>query len=215
MTTMKELLEANRRCGEASRPPETTVALRSSMLGLVNSGIQDETLQKDEAMPAFALPNPAGKIIHSGDLLAAGPVVFNFYRDGWCSYCNIEMRVLQERLDEIEALGASLVAIAPEAPTRAEATAAKNELTHEVLSDAGNVVARTFGLMFTLSETIREIYQGMGIDIPAYNRDDAFEFPIPATYAVGKDGIVLKAFADPDYSKRLEVDDILTALGGA
>jgi hypothetical protein len=32
---------------------------------------------------------------------------------------------------------------------------------------------------------------------------------------VGKDGIVLKAFSDPDYSKRLEVDDTLTALGGA
>jgi peroxiredoxin len=125
------------------------------------------------------------------------------------------MRVLQERLGEIEALGASLVAIAPEAPTRAEATAAKNELTHEVLSDTGNVVARAFALVFTLSKTMREIYQGMGIDIPAYNGDDTFELPIPATYAVGKDGIVHKAFTDPDYSKRLEVDDILTALGGA
>ena len=91
------------------------------------------------------------------------------------------MRVLQERLGEIEALGASLVAIAPEAPTRAEATAAKNELTHEVLSDTGNVVARAFALVFTLSKTMREIYQGMGIDIPAYNGDDTFELPIPAT----------------------------------
>ena len=68
------------------------------------------------------------------------------------------MRVLQERLGKIEALGASLVAIAPKAPTRAEATASKNELTHEVLSDTGNVVPRAFGLVFTLSETMREIY---------------------------------------------------------
>jgi len=85
MTTMKELLEANRRHGEATRPPETTVALRSSMLGLVNSGIQYETPQEGEAMQTFALPNATGKFIHSGDLLAPGPVVLNFYRDGWCS----------------------------------------------------------------------------------------------------------------------------------
>lgn len=85
MTTMKELLEANRRHGEARRPPETTVALRISMFGLVNSSIQYETLQEGEAMPTFALPSPTGKIIHSGDLLAAGPVVLNLYRDGWCS----------------------------------------------------------------------------------------------------------------------------------
>ena len=215
MATMKELLEANRRRGEANRPPEATAALRGATLALANSGIEDGTLKEGESMPGFALPNPAGDTVRSDDLLATGPLVLNFYRGGWCSYCNIEMRVLQERLSEIEALGASLVAIAPEAPTKAEATAAKNELTHEVLSDTGNAVARTFGLVFTVPESIREIYQRMGIDIPAYNGDDTFELPIPATYVVGQDGIVLKAFADPDYSKRLEVDDILAALRGA
>ena len=125
------------------------------------------------------------------------------------------MRALQERLPEIEALGATLVAIAPELPTKAEATKAKNELTYEVLSDVGNDLSKKFGLVFSLAEEVREIYQTMGIDVPDYNGDDSFDLPIPATYVVGKDGTVLKAFADPDYTKRLDVEDILEALKNA
>jgi peroxiredoxin len=125
------------------------------------------------------------------------------------------MRALQERLPEIEDLGATLVAIAPELPTKAEATQAKNDLTYEVLSDVGNDLSRKFGLVFTLPEEIREIYQTMGIDVPGHNGDDSFELPVPATYVVGKDGIVLKAFADPDHTKRLDVEDILEVLRNA
>ena len=122
---------------------------------------------------------------------------------------------MQERLPEIEALSPTFVAIAPELPTKAEVTKAKNELTYEVLSDVGNDLSRKFGLVFTLAEEVREIYQTMGIDLPDYNGDDSFDLPIPATYVVGKDGTVLKVFADPDYTKRLDVEDILEALRNA
>ncbi len=215
MPTMTELLDENRARGEAKRPPETTAVMRAATARLVATGITNQTLREGEKIPSFALPNAAGKTIHSDEVLAKGPVVLNFYRGGWCSYCNIEMRVLQQRLPEIEDLGASLVAISPELPTKAEATQAKHELTHEVLSDAGNGVSKKFGLVFELPEEIRELYQTMGIDIPDYNGDDTFALPIPATYVVGMDGTVLKAFAEPDYTKRLDVEDILEALRAA
>ena len=215
MPTMTELLDENRAKGDAKRPPETTAVMRAATARLVATGITNQTLREGEKIPSFALPNAAGKTVRSDEVLAKGPVVLNFYRGGWCSYCNIEMRVLQQRLPEIEDLGASLVAIAPELPTKAEATQAKNELTHEVLSDVGNAVSKKFGLVFELPEEIRELYQTMGIDIPDYNGDDTFALPIPATYVVGTDGTVLKAFADPDYTKRLDVEDILEALRAA
>jgi peroxiredoxin len=215
MPSMTELLAQNSARGEEKRPPETTAAMRAATAKLATSGIKDRTLKEGEKIPDFSLPNALGKPVSSTDVLADGPAVLNFYRGGWCSYCNIEMRALQERLPEIEALGATLVAIAPELPTKAEATKAKNELTYEVLSDVGNDLSKKFGLVFTLAEEVREIYQTMGIDVPDYNGDDSFDLPIPATYVVGTDGIVVKAFADPDYSKRLDVEDILEALKNA
>lgn len=215
MPTMTELLDENRAKGEAKRAPETTAIMHGATDKLVASGIANQTLKEGAKMPSFSLPNAAGKTVTSDGVLAKGPAVLNFYRGGWCSYCNIEMRVLQQRLSEIEDLGASLVAIAPELPTKAETTQAKNELTHEVLSDVGNVVSKKFGLVFVLAEEIRDLYKTMGIDIPDYNGDNTFELPIPATYVVGKDGTVLKAFADPDYTKRLDIEDILEALRAA
>ena len=45
------------------------------------------------------------------ELLRHGPLVISFYRGGWCPYCNIELRSLQRMLPDIQALGASLIAL--------------------------------------------------------------------------------------------------------
>ena len=215
MPSMTELLAEHNAKGSAKRAPEITAKMHAATENLAKSGIKDRTLKEGEKIPDFSLPNALGKPVSSADVLTGGPAVLNFYRGGWCPYCNIEMRALQERLSEIEDLGATVVAIAPELPTKAEATQAKNEVTYEVLSDVGNDLSRKFGLVFTLAEEIREVYQTMGIDVPDYNGDDSFELPIPATYVVGKDGTVLKAFANPDHTKRLDVEDILEVLRNA
>ena len=215
MPSMTELLAEHNAKGVANRPPEITAKMLAATEKLADSGIKDQTLKEGDKIPDFSLPNALGKPVSSADVLTNGPAILNFYRGGWCPYCNIEMRALQERLPEIEDLGATLVAIAPELPTKAEATQEKNELTYDVLSDVGNDLSKKFGLVFTLAEEIRELYQTMGIDVPAYNGDDSFELPIPATYVVGSDGVVLKAFADPDHTKRLDVEDILEVLRNA
>ncbi len=111
---------------------------------------------------------------------------------------------MQLVLPEIESLGAQLVTVSPNLPDKSLSTIEKNDLAFEVLSDVGNHVARNFGLVFTLSEELRPIYASFGIDIPAFNGDDTFELPIPATYVIDTDGTITYAFVDADYTKRLE-----------
>ena len=119
---------------------------------------------------------------------------------------------MQRTLPEIEALGAQLVTVSPQLPDNSLSTAEKLDLTFEVLSDVGNKVAREFGLVFTLPEEMRSIYQDFGIDLPAANGDESFELPMPATYVIDKSGIVRLAFVDIDYTRRLDPDDIIDAL---
>lgn len=119
---------------------------------------------------------------------------------------------MQLALPEIEALGGHLVAVAPELPDKSLSTAAKNALAFEVLSDLGNKVARNFGLVFSLAEELRPIYASFGIDIPAYNGDDTFELPMPATYVIGTDGTIVHAFVNADYTRRLEPAEIVEIL---
>ncbi len=119
---------------------------------------------------------------------------------------------MQLALFEIEALGAQLVTVSPELPDKSLSTAERNAVAFEVLSDAGNKVARDFGLVFSLAEKLRPIYASFGIDIPAYNGDDTFELPMPATYVIDADGTILHAFVDADYTKRLEPAEIVEIL---
>ena len=65
----------------------------------------------------------------------------------------------------MQSLGANLVCITPEIPDNSLSTKEKNELTFEVLFDAGNQVAESYGLVFTLSDSLREIYKSFGIDL--------------------------------------------------
>lgn len=179
---------------------------------LVRSGIAKKSLKEGDKAPEFTLPNAVGKSVELQDLLKQGAVVISFYRGQWCPYCNLELRSLQQALPAIEEQGATLVTISPQTPDNSLSTAEKNELTFEVLSDAGNAVAKQFGLVFQLPAELRPIYEGFGIDLQAHNGDETFELPIPATYVVAPDGTVARAFVDPDYTKRLDPEEIIAAL---
>lgn len=104
--------------------------------------------------------------------------------------------------------------ITPETPENFLSTREKNKLTFEVLFDQGNKVAESYGLVFTLGEELRPIYAGFGIDLEKSNGNSTFTLPIPATYVIKTDGIVAYYFADADYTKRMEPDEVVRVLRG-
>lgn len=171
-----------------------------------------KTLGEGDQAVRFALPDAKGETVELDELLQQGPVVVTFYRGGWCPYCNIELRALQAALPEMRELGASLVAVSPQTPDQSLSTSEKNELEFSVLSDVGNKVAREFGLVFSLPESLRPIYAQFGIDIPAHNGDDSFELPVPATFVIDRDGQIKYAFVNADYQQRAEPSEIVAAL---
>lgn len=181
---------------------------------LVDSGLVNRSLAVGATVPNFTLPDATGQEVELASLLENGPVILSFYRGGWCPYCNMELRGLQQALPQIRELGATLVAVSPETPDNSLTTAEKNDLSFPVLSDAGNVIARELGLVFTVPEDLRPIYATLGLDIPAYNGDDTFELPVPATYVIEPSGRVAYAFANADYTQRLDPAAILSALRG-
>ncbi len=179
---------------------------------LVESGIADNSLKVGDKVPDFNLPNAAGEEVRLKELLDKGPVILNFYRGGWCPYCNLELNAYQKHIPDINELGASLVAISPQTPDNSLSTAEKNELKFQVLSDVGNKVANQFGLVFKVPSELQEIYNNFGITLPKFNGDESWEIPMPGTYVIDKDGTVSYAFADPDYTKRAEPDEVIAKL---
>jgi peroxiredoxin len=145
-------------------------------------------------------------------LLAQGPVVLSFYRGGWCPYCNLEFKALNDVLPEIHALGARLVGVCPELPDHSLSTAERHQLQFEVLSDIGNNIAREYGIVMQVPASMRPLYLQWGLDVPTVNGDETWELPIPATYVIDSDGRIATAYVNKDYTQRMEPEAIIEAL---
>ncbi len=193
-------------------PADVQAIMHEADERLADSSLLDTSLKVGDQIPNFQLPNAAGQTVSFQELLTDGPVVLSFYRGGWCPYCNLELRSLQQALPEIDRHGARLVAVSPETPDHSLSTADKLDLSFEVLSDAGNTVARRFGLVFQVPESLRAVYARFGIDLISQNGDESFELPVPATYVIDQSSTIVYAFVNTDYKQRAEPSAIVAAL---
>ncbi len=210
--SLKEQLRELQEAFAKQAPEEVRRVMKDQAEALAHSGIAWRSLGVGAKAPAFELPNAEGDRVRLDELLREGPVVLSFYRGGWCPYCNLELRALQQALPEFERLGATLVAVSPETPDNSLTTAEKHALQFQVLSDRGNRVARQFGLVFTLPQEVRPIYKQFGIDIPKHNGDENYELPVPATYVIDRDRTIRFAYVNTDYSQRAEPADVAAAV---
>jgi peroxiredoxin len=213
MKLMEELIELSKTSKE-KRPTEIVKLMEQATEELARSGIQEKVLKKGDRAPEFELPNAKGEHVKLHELLLQGPVVVKFYRGNWCPYCNLELRAFQNHLPEIKALGAQIAAISPQMPDHSLAMEEKHKLEFEVLSDVDNGVARQFGIVFRLPDYLLEIYRKLGIDIYAHNGNEKNELPIPATFVIDQNGTIVFDYADPDYTRRVDVSEVLNVLSG-
>ncbi len=122
------------------------------------------------------------------------------------------MATLEKALPEINAAGASLVAISPQTEEFLRQTVEKLRLTFEILGDPGNAVARQFGLVFKLPDDLRRTYLGFGLDLEKYNGEASWTLPMPARYVLDRDATIRAADVNPDYTVRPEPSETLAVL---
>lgn len=193
-------------------PEETLDTMKRGTQSLVHSDILSHTIKAGDRMPNFELQNALGQTVTLDALLAQGPVVINFYRGGWCPYCNLELNAYQEILDKIHEKGAQLVAITPEKPDGSLKSTESLNLGFEILSDIDNHYAKSLGIVFKLSNELVSVYKGIQIDLVASQGNENAELPIPGTFVIDRDGTVKLAHLDVDYTKRFEPEDVLKYL---
>jgi len=166
-----------------------------------------------EKAPNFELPNPLGEPIELFELLSKGPVVITFYRGSWCPYCNLQLRALQDRLNDIHQLGATLVAISPEVPDSSMTKNEMSEMEFIVLSDQDAKVASQYGVAWEVPEFLLEHMRiDRNLDLNKINNGNSNVLPIPATFLLGIDGVVKWNYVNVDYRTRSEPDEIIEAL---
>lgn len=196
----------------AKLPADVLALMDTTNEELIAQHIKNNALQVGDKVSNFNLNNHNGENIELNDLLTKGPVIISFYRGGWCPYCNLELKALNDHLPQFKTQSAQLIAISPQLPDETLSTTHKNDLEFDVLSDVSNEVAEKFGLLFTLDERIQALYTQFGIDFEHYYGDKSYQLPLPATYVINQQGIITYAFLNEDYTLRAEPADVMAAL---
>lgn len=194
--------------GEKIWPADLVATLTAHQRDLVDSAEPAKFAQVGGIVDDFTLPDADGAAVSLAELTADGPAVLVFYRGQWCPYCNLTLRTYQaELVPELARGGARLAAISPQQPDGSAAMKESNELGFPVLSDVGNVVARTLGLTFTVADDIRGTMSGIGADLEKHNGD--WELAHPAVVVVDADRTIRFIDVHPDYTTRTEPARIL------
>jgi peroxiredoxin len=193
--------------------PAATLEVHARVIAeLKSQGVAAGSLTIGSNSPEFSLPDHNAKVVSSAELLRRRRLVLCFFRGRWDPFCCGQMEAMNRIVPEIEAAGSSLVAISPQTVKQSFFMADQHRLRFPLLSDAGNVVARRFGLVYRVPDEQQAIYRRAFINLPFINGDESWELAIPAIYILGRDGTVLFASANEDYTERPEPEDIVGRL---
>jgi peroxiredoxin len=114
----------------------------------------------------------------------------------------------------IRSAGADLLTISPQQPEFNRKLINEKNLTFDLLSDPGNRVARSYGLVYAFPDDLKQIYLHFGTDLSKYNGDDSWTLPMPGRFIIDRSGIIRYAEVNPDYTVRPEPEEVIGVLKG-
>lgn len=180
--------------------------------GMKQDNFVGASLSSGDKIIDFELPNQYNQVVKFSEILGENPTVLTFYRGGWCLYCNLQLRYLQEALPDFNLLGAKLIAISPEAPENAKVTSSDNQLGYTVLSDLESKVSRQFQVGYKVPDYLLGTYQKMGLDLSKINKAEEVYLPLTAAYVIDPDMTVRYAWVTESFRERADVGEILKSI---
>jgi len=173
-------------------------------------------LKAGDKAPDFFGYDQTGKQVELKKILEKGPVILFFYRGKWCPVCSRYLNNYQDSLKVLTDQGFNIVAITPESIENVEQTVNLHKLTFTVIYDCQEKIMKDYDVMFSVTKAYQDkVKAGLSIDIAENNGRDAARLPVPATYIISKDGIIVAVQFDPDYNYRSTVKWMLQNLGRA
>lgn len=171
-------------------------------------------LKVGDKAPDFTGYDQKGKQVELKKILEQGPVILFFYRGNWCPLCNRYLKNYQDSLKVLTDQGFNVVAITPESIENVENTVKLHNITFTVIYDCQEKIMKDYDLMFNVTKEYQDKIQSeFSIDIAKNNGRDVAHLPVPATYIINKDGIIVAVQFDPDYKNRSTVKWMLKNLG--
>jgi peroxiredoxin len=191
--------------------PEFAAAVDRLVERLRRYGAGESAPQIGEPMPPFVLPDHTSQMVSLEELLDRGPAAVTFHRGHWCPYCRININALAQAHKEIAADGGQIVAIMPDRQEFVAELKTQSNVPFPILTDMDNGYALSLNLAIWVGQEVQKMMEGFR-DLPTFQGNSSWMLPIPATFVVGRDGLIRARFIDPDYRKRMMIADMIAAL---
>lgn len=163
-------------------------------------------LKVGDKAPDFTGYDQKGKQVESKKLLEKGPLILFFYRGKWCPVCSRYLNYYQDSLKVLTDQGFNIVAITPESIENVEQTVKIHNISFTVIYDCQEKIMKDYDVMFDVTKEYQDkILTRLSIDIAKNNGRDSARLPVPATYIINREGIIVAVQFDPDYHNRATV----------
>lgn len=169
-------------------------------------------LQVGDEIPDVTLKDPFGNDAELQNLVSEKPTLLIFYRGGWCPYCNGHLSQLVEIEEQLYDMGIQILAISPDKPSYLKESTMEHELNYKLLSDSNMNATKQFGLAFKVDTTTVNRYKRNGLDLAERSGYDHYLLPVPAAFLVDTDVTIRYRYFNPDYTVRIENEEILSAV---
>ena len=193
------------------RRPEFSAAVDRLVERLRQYGAGESAPRIGEPMPPFVLPDETGRMVSLEELLNRAPVAVTFHRGHWCPYCRININALAQAHRQLSAGEGQIVAIMPDRQKFVADLKLRSNVPFPILTDMDNCYALSLNLTVWVGAEIQKMMEGR-LDLPAFQGNDSWMLPIPATFVVGHDALIRARFIDPDYRSRMTIADMLAAM---
>jgi peroxiredoxin len=191
--------------------PEFAAAVDRLVTRLRQYGAGEAAPQVGDSIPPFVLPDDTAQMVSLDELLNRGPVAVTFHRGHWCPYCRININALAEAHRALPGSGGQIVAIMPDRQKFVAELKSQSNVPFPILTDMDNGYALSLNLTIWVGAEIQKMMQDR-LDLPAFQGNSSWMLPIPATFVVGRDGLIRARFIDPDYRNRMMISDMLAAM---
>lgn len=163
--------------------------------------------------PLFSEVDIHGDLIDFAEVLKDKSIVLLFYRGEWCPVCNNYLRNLNDSLQLIEDHNAIVIAVGPEKTEYALATEKKVGADFRLISDVSQKIMKAYDVLFRVSDDYQQKIQNyLNANIAAQNGMDEAWLPVPATFIINQEGMIVYKQFDYDYTNRADVSEIVRHL---
>lgn len=145
------------------------------------------------------------------ELLEEKPLVVLFYRGEWCPVCMKYLSNLTDSLALIEEK-ANVIVVSPEKREKMLVTYEQYPQFTYVL-DTNELMMTSFDVLFNVTDKYqKKISTFLKVDISEHNNKEDARLPVPATYVINKNGVIIYRQFDYNYKERASALSILKAL---